>query len=296
MKVLFFIGKGGVGKSSCSAVFAVNLALSGKTVLLNSIDPAHNLHDIFQIKPGSKPKMVIKNLSILETDLNSWIKKYLKSTEDSFKSVYKYQEAFNLHKYFKTLKYSPGLEEYAILLALSDTIKRFKSSDYIIFDTPPTALTIKFLALPDITMLWLNELSKFRKLILDKKEIITRIKKGDLATEKDLILSKLNKMTEDYRDLSEYLKNSKETKIFIVTNPDTLSLSESLSISQELKNLNIPFPYIILNKYCDVDEDLKNLKRSFPHSKIVEIYKQRKELIGLKNLKSVKLPAALSEI
>jgi arsenite/tail-anchored protein-transporting ATPase len=296
MKILFFIGKGGVGKSSCSAVFAVKLASAGKTVLLNSIDPAHNLHDIFKTKLSSKPKKIINNLNIMETNLNNWIKIYLKNTEDSFKSVYKYQEAFNLHKYFKTLKYSPGLEEYAILLALSDTIKKYNDNDYIIFDTPPTALTIKFLALPDITLLWLKELSKFRKLILNKKEIITRIKKGEETQEKDQVLSKLKFMSEDYQNLAKNFKDTNKTSIIIITNPDKLSLCESLSISQELNNLNIPYPFIILNKYCGEDQCLKKLKTNFSNSKIVEIYKQKYELIGLEKLKSVNLSNILSEI
>jgi len=164
-RVLFFVGKGGVGKSTNSSLFALKLARSGKQVLLNSIDPAHNLHDIFQTPLGSKPKQIVPGIEAMETDLDQWVKKYLKDTERDFRSVYKYQEAFNLHRYFKTLKYSPGLEEYAVLLALVDTLRRFADRDYIIFDTPPTALTLKFLALPDVSLLWLQELSQFRQLV-----------------------------------------------------------------------------------------------------------------------------------
>ena len=164
-RVLFFVGKGGVGKSTNSSLFALKLARNGKRVLLNSIDPAHNLHDIFQVSLGSKPKQIVPGLEAMETDLDQWVKKYLKDTERDFRSVYKYQESFNLHKYFRTLKYSPGLEEYAVLLALVDTLRRFADRDYIVFDTPPTALTLKFLALPDVSLLWLSELSQFRQLI-----------------------------------------------------------------------------------------------------------------------------------
>ncbi|MCK5201063.1 MAG: ArsA family ATPase, partial [Spirochaetales bacterium] len=175
MKVIFFTGKGGVGKSTSSAIFAYKLAKAGKSVFLNSIDPAHNLHDIFDTKLGVIPKDVVDGLSVVETDLEQWVKKYLKDTEKEFKEVYKYQEAFNLHKYFRTLKYSPGLEEYAVLLALRDTIEKYSDRDYIVFDTPPTALTLKFLALPSVSLLWLRELVKFRQMILDKKEIVTKI-------------------------------------------------------------------------------------------------------------------------
>lgn len=56
MKILFFVGKGGVGKSTTSSLFAIKLALSGKSVILNSIDPAHNLHNIFRFRWVPKQK------------------------------------------------------------------------------------------------------------------------------------------------------------------------------------------------------------------------------------------------
>ena len=61
-RVLFFVGKGGVGKSTNSSLFALKLARSGRQVLLNSIDPAHNLHDIFQLSLDAKPKRIVPGL------------------------------------------------------------------------------------------------------------------------------------------------------------------------------------------------------------------------------------------
>ena len=43
MKILFFMGKGGVGKSTLSTLTAIYLAKNGNKVLLTSLDPAHNL-------------------------------------------------------------------------------------------------------------------------------------------------------------------------------------------------------------------------------------------------------------
>jgi len=298
MKILIFVGKGGVGKSTSSALFAVKLAQSGKKVILNSIDPAHNLHDIFQMPLGPKPKQIFPNLSAMETDLNQWVKRYLKSTEKEFKSVYRYQEAFNLHKYFKTLKYSPGLEEYAVLLALVDTIDRYKNKDYIIFDTPPTALTLKFLALPDVSLLWLQELIRFRQLILDKKEIITRIKRGKKgeAVAGDQILAKIESLVSNYRNLACLFKSPGTTRVFLVLNPDKLSLAESLTIWQELKGLKISIPFLILNK-CGEDEGfVRILEKEFQGRKILKVYEQREEVTGIEMLEAIDLPIKISEI
>jgi arsenite-transporting ATPase len=298
-RVLFFVGKGGVGKSTNSSLFALKLARSGKRVLLNSIDPAHNLHDIFQVSLASKAKPIVPGLEAMETDLDLWVKKYLKDMERDFRSVYKYQEAFNLHRYFKTLKYSPGLEEYAVLLALLDTLHRYADRDYIIFDTPPTALTLKFLALPDVSLLWLRELSRFRQLILDKERIVTRIRQGwkEAGRECDTILCKIADLTDRYRGMSELLKNSSTTRIFLVLNPDELSLAESQLIWKELENLGIRIPYLILNKADRDSKFLKRIQSLFPDARLLKLSCMAGgQLTGLKRLDSVDLPFDIAEL
>jgi arsenite-transporting ATPase len=298
-RMLFFVGKGGVGKSTSSSLFALKLARAGNRVLLNSIDPAHNLHDIFQVSLGSKPKQVVPGLEAMETDLDQWVKKYLKDTERDFRSVYKYQEAFNLHRYFRTLKYSPGLEEYAVLLALVDTLRRFADRDYIVFDTPPTALTLKFLALPDVSLLWLQELSHFRRLILNKEQIITRIKQGRKKEEKerDPIIGKIADLVDLYRGMSELLKDSAVTRTFLVLNEDELSLAESQLIWKEMTDLGMKIPYLIVNKANRGEVFLQRIKGEFPQSRLLRLPAVTgKELTGLDTLDSIELPMDIAEL
>ena len=47
-QVVFFGGKGGVGKTTCSAAYALAASRIGKRVLLVSTDPAHSTSDIFE--------------------------------------------------------------------------------------------------------------------------------------------------------------------------------------------------------------------------------------------------------
>ena len=298
-RVLLFVGKGGVGKSTSSSLFALKLARAGKRVLLNSIDPAHNLHDIYQTALGPKPKTIVPGLEVMETNLDQWVKKYLKDTERNFRSVYRYQESFNLHRYFRTLKYAPGLEEYAVLLALVDCLRRFADRDYVIFDTPPTALTLKFLALPDVSLLWLSELSQFRQLILDKQQIITRIRRenGKAGRERDPILGKIADMVDLYRGMSELLKNPGTTSTFLVLNPDELSLAESRLIWEEMSNLKMRIPYLILNKADGDGSFLKRLDGLFPGVRTLPLPASAgNPMTGIENLDSVELPLDVGEI
>ena len=139
-KVLFFIGKGGVGKTTTSAATSVTLAKKGYKTLIVSTDPAHNLGDVFMIKLNDKPKKIIENLYAMELDMEKLIQSYLKRLEENLKHMYKYLTVINLEKYFEVLSFSPGIEEYATLEAIKEILQEGNKWDIIIFDTPPTDL------------------------------------------------------------------------------------------------------------------------------------------------------------
>jgi hypothetical protein len=51
----FFGGKGGVGKTTCAAAYALAEAEAGGRVLIVSTDPAHSLGDALEARPGRRP-------------------------------------------------------------------------------------------------------------------------------------------------------------------------------------------------------------------------------------------------
>ena len=59
-QVIFFGGKGGVGKTTCSAAFALAASRRGRRVLLVSTDPAHSTADIFERPIGPKERELEK--------------------------------------------------------------------------------------------------------------------------------------------------------------------------------------------------------------------------------------------
>ena len=69
-RFLFFTGKGGVGKTSIACATAIQLAESGKNVLLVSTDPASNVGQVFGVGIGNKITAIpaVPRLSALEID------------------------------------------------------------------------------------------------------------------------------------------------------------------------------------------------------------------------------------
>ncbi len=282
-KSIFFLGKGGVGKSTASALIALALAQNNHRVLLISMDPAHNQSDIFETKLAEKSIEVRKNLSIKEVDLDYWVKTYLSDVEKQMYKAYGYLTAYNLEKYFSTIKYSPGIEEYALLLAFDNIIKNEEGFDFFLFDMPPTALTLKFFALPGISLIWLRRLLELRKELIIKKELITRIKFGKMEFEKDKVINKLNILIGRYQKTKEYFENKKASKINLVLNPDRLSLAESALIQNKLKEIKVEINSIFINRFDDT-VNIKSISKHFKNDNVTLLPTADYPLIGIKAL------------
>ncbi|NJO88020.1 MAG: ArsA family ATPase [Chloroflexia bacterium] len=169
-QIQFYIGKGGVGKSTISALQALQFSKSGVKTLLISLDPAHNQQDIFEKELSDTPVYMTENLHVAEPNIDKWIKKYLKESEEKIQANYSYQRAFSIKNYFKLFKYSPTVEEFAMLMALDYYLNNFKV-DLLVIDMPPTALSLRFFALPAISLKWLEQLFELRKAINKRKKL-----------------------------------------------------------------------------------------------------------------------------
>ena len=277
-RIIFYTGKGGVGKSSLSALTALNLAEQAKDTLLISLDPAHNLHDIFQSRFSEKPEKISEKLSVIQIDTDKQTKKYLQKTIEQIEKNYRYQTALGIKNYFKVLKYAPGLEEYALLNAFAQIITRYEQKEYLIFDMPPSGMSLQFFSLAQNSLIWLNELIELRKAILNKKEIISKIKFGKKEIETDKVNNTLHKLRKEHKHLIDVFQ-AENTRINIVLNPEDLSINEATRLNSGLNELNLKTAHFILNKYTQdagKTPEFPNLIK-FPQSNVA--------LSGINNLK-----------
>ena len=247
-KIFFFMGKGGTGKSTVSAISGLMLAESKKKVMVISLDSAHNLSDIYETPLAHKPREIGPFLHAGEIDQEKMIQKYLKDVQLSLKRRYSYLTAFNIENYFDILKYSPGLEEYALMLAFNNIIDKYSNFDYIIFDMPPTALSLKFFNLPFLSGKWIEHLEDLRCEINKKREIISKVKFAGKEYERDKILSKIRELKDQYQSIGKIFQDSDRTGVFIVINYDSLAVSETRRIFNSLEKIKISIKKIIWNR------------------------------------------------
>jgi len=312
-RIIFFIGKGGVGKTTTSAAVASYLSGKGYKTLIVSLDPAHNLGDVFMMNLGDKPKEIAENLYGMELDMEKVIKSYLKHLEDSMKYMYRYLTVINLEKYFEVLSYSPGIEEYATLEAIRDILKEGDKWDVIIFDTPPTGLTLRVLALPKIAKIWSEKLIEIRRKILDKRLTIEKIQgerkfviegkeyKLPSKEEEDEVLKELLNYKKEVEEVLNTITDKNRSSVVAVMNPEMLALYETERAKDSLIKFNIPLNLIIVNKVIKLNVELPQLKvkmetqkevlgeisEKFKGMDIIHLGMQEKEPRGLEMLKNL---------
>ncbi len=271
-RVMFFIGKGGVGKTTTSAAVASYLSSLKYKTLIVSLDPAHNLGDVFTIKLENKPIKIGENLYAMELDMEKIIKSYLKHLEDSMKYMYRYLTVINFEKYFEVLSYSPGIEEYATLEAVRDILKEANKWDIIIFDTPPTGLTIRVLALPKIAKIWSEKLIDIRKKILERRTTIEKIQgerkfviegkeyKLPSNEEEDEVIKELRNYKKEVEMVLNVLTDEDRTAVIAVMNPESLALYETERAKRSLEEFNIPLKLVVVNKVINLKAEIPQLK------------------------------------
>ena len=282
-KIYFFLGKGGVGKSTTSTLTAIEGSLKGEKVLLSSMDPAHNLRDLFEREITQEPVEINENLFVSEISLDYWVEEYLKDVERQLAKSYAYLTALSLEKSFEIIRYSPGIEEYALLRAFKYYVKKYKKFDKIIFDMPPTGLTLKFLSLPKLSQVWLEKLVDLRNEIIKKKEIITRIHFGNITIERDELLNKLNSQLNEYDEIRKIIEDKNRTELVLVLNQDKLSFAESNLIIEKLKVADLSVSKVYVNKY-DEKISVEKINEAFGNYELKFFPLNKEPITGYDNL------------
>ncbi len=284
LRTIFLLGKGGTGKSTTSALLSLVLAKKGKRVLLTSFDHAHNLCDIFQTDFGEKPVSVGENLEVSQIDQDREIKAYLEKTVGKIKSSYTYLTAFNLENYFDVLKFSPGMEEYALVTALLRLQSQGDRYDCLIIDMPPTALSLRFFNLPSLSLTWVAQLEKLRLEIHRRKEIVSRIKFAGKEFERDKVLSGIQEIKSEYQELKAAFENPDLSSFVGVMNNDLLSITETRRIVEGLAHLNISLNGLVCNVRIPGNELFSDLPTELATLPVERLPFSPAPLVGLEAL------------
>ena len=249
-KLVFFGGKGGVGKTTSSSAYAFYCAEKGEKTLLVSTDPAHSLCDIFERKIGSKIKKIKENLFSLEIDPEEESQEYIRNIKKNMKDIVSPVIVKEIERQLDAAAVSPGSDESAVFDKLMEIIIDYqKDYDRIVIDTAPTGHTLRLLSLPELLGGWMDRLIEKRMKAMELYEMATREdKKMKNVIEKDPVLSKLNERKRKMEQAREILTDGELVSFVFVLNPEKLPIEETKKAVNTLEKYNIHVNDLIINR------------------------------------------------
>src|SRR5881628_3954421 len=163
-RILFFGGKGGVGKTTCASALALAAAKAGKRVLLVSTDPAHSTSDILERLFSREEAEVYPGIIGIEVDADFEARRYIETVKSQIAKLFSSSVLKEAERQIELVSTMPGVEEVALFDRMGDLIvTRINSYDLIIFDTAPTGHTMRLLRMPELMSSWIAALSKRRR-------------------------------------------------------------------------------------------------------------------------------------
>ncbi|HEX3252459.1 MAG TPA: ArsA family ATPase [Pyrinomonadaceae bacterium] len=250
-KIVIFGGKGGVGKTTAAAAFALAFAHADreKKVLVFSTDPAHSLSDSFDEEIGESKNGIAGNANLdgMEIDPGKWFEdlkeRYRNWTDELFASLSggsRMEIKFDREAMRELVELTPpGIDEIAALGTISDLIdsERYHT---IVLDTAPTGHLIRFLELPQVALSWIRT---FMKLLLKYKDVM----RADQVAEELVALSK------SIKKVLALLTDAERCEFVGVAIPEHMSLEETVDLAKSLEKLKVPMRKLLINGVVPVE-------------------------------------------
>ena len=229
MRIIFFAGKGGVGKTSVSAATGIKAAEMGHKTVVMSLDVAHSLADIFDLDRDlldhnqGQPIKINDRLYIQELDIQEEIQR---SWGD-------------IHKYLSSILYTtgldevlaeelailPGMEEISLLLYINKYVKE-KQFDVILLDCAPTGESLRFISIPTTLEWYMNKVFKLERTVVKYVRPVAK-KIYDVPLPGDDYFQAIEDLFDKLKGVDQILVDPAITTVRLVTNPEKVVLKET---------------------------------------------------------------------
>lgn len=292
-RLMFFAGKGGVGKTTMACAAAARLARADAgDILLVSVDPAHSTADCLGAELDGTPRELAPGLFAMELDASGAFaelrEKYLGEIETLFDELLGGADlAYDREAMEKLLDLAPpGIDEVMALIGVIDLLDSGRFAT-VVLDTAPTGHLLRLLHLPELIEQWTGGI--FRVLL--KYQKIVRLPK---------VTKKLIDLSKGVKRLRAALRDPEHTTLCAVAVATELALAETRDLVDQCREAQIPLGGLIINQLTPPggEDELSRVVRarergaverfraSFPSIPIASITRGRSPL-GLEPLEAV---------
>ena len=252
----FFIGKGGVGKTTVSSAYALHRAATRRRgrLLLLSTDPAHSLADVLQVSVGDSPKRLRSagRLWARQLDADRQIKRFLAAERSDVLALLSKGSLFSGDELEPLLDTSlPGMAEVAALLAVHELLDG--NFGEVVVDTAPMGHAIRLFQMPE-------HFARFVDVL-------------ETAASRDVVLAQhfggrvqrepaLDRWARTVERVQQAL-SSQGSKLVLVTTPEPFSLNEAARSAPLFENDGVQqgIAEIVLNRAVEAEARCAHCRR-----------------------------------
>jgi arsenite-transporting ATPase len=301
-RLVFFGGKGGVGKTTMASATGFALAKRGQKVLVVSTDPAHSLGHLWDKKIGDEVTYVYEDrLAGLEIDPERTARHHFAEVADVVRQMMPEHLHGEVRKYFRQAIDSPGAHEAAMLERIAKlSLETSDEWDTVIFDTAPTGHTIRLLEMPQVLTVWAEGMMGRAKKTAQFHEALEALPGGTKVSETGPVAQRnarirkiLDRRSALFASFHRMLTSKSVTGFVIVTLAERMPVAETLELKERLTEAKIPIAGIIVNRRSPTsagkmlakrrqieDEYLGQLRAKSKKIPLVEVELQERELTG----------------
>ncbi|HEX2909723.1 MAG TPA: ArsA family ATPase [Chloroflexia bacterium] len=287
MRIVLYVGKGGVGKTTVSAATAVRSAEEGFRTLVVSTDLAHSLADSLGVTLKSTPTEIAHNLWAQEINVLDEVREHWSKLEGYFAAMLKKKGAEDVVA--EELALLPGMDEIISLLQIWKHA-RSGSYDAVIIDAAPTGETVRLLSMPELFNWYASRINNWhtRTLSLAGPLLKPLMPRNNIFEAIPELASQVEAMRKVFIDpqISSYR---------VVLNPEKMVIKEAQRAATYLSLFNYPVDAVVMNRVlpdtspdpffnvlCGEQQHYRDLAyRSFAPLPMLEIPMQRGEVVGL---------------
>lgn len=261
MRIILYLGKGGVGKTTISAATAVRAAALGKRTLVVSTDLAHSLADCFHTTLTSEPTELRTNLWAQEVNVLDEMRRSWSKLQESMSKVLRKRGMDAVMA--EELALIPGMDE---IVSLINIYRNARDGDFevVVIDAAPTGETVRLLSMPDTFQWYASRLTGNGTLSL-ARPLIKAVMPNNAE-----ILQAINTLSERVKTLREVLSDPQTSSYRPVVNPERMVIKEALRAETYLALFGYPIDSVICNRVIQPD----NYRDTF----MQELYRNQEKL------------------
>jgi arsenite-transporting ATPase len=240
MRIILYLGKGGVGKTTISAASALRSAELGYRTLVVSTDIAHSLADSLDVALTGEPTRVADNLYAQEINVLDEIRQHWGKMQGYLENALRRQGVEKAIA--EEMAIIPGMEEIVSLLHINKQAAE-GNFDRVIVDAAPTGETMRLLTLPESFQWYAARLTGWGDATLRMAGGLLR----RFMPEKDPFTG-LNNLVVGVKELQKVLVNPTITSYRVVLNPEKMVLKEGARAVTYLSLFGYPVDAAVINR------------------------------------------------